>query len=69
MKYVILSVLTFSVAACSSVDYVKIGTRQTEIRVGRDHHDERHERCKVRYREKEKDGRKERERRVDCRSR
>lgn len=68
MKYIMLSVLAFSVAACSSIDYVKVGTRQTEIRIDRDH-DYRHERCKVRYREKEKDGRKERERRVDCRSR
>lgn len=65
MKYVILSVLAFSVAACSSVDYVKIGTRQTEIQVGRDHHDERHERCRVK--ERERHGKKER--RVDCRSR
>ena len=59
-----LSVLAFSVAACSSIDYVKVGTRQTEIRVDRDH-DDRHERCRVK--ERERHGKKER--RVDCRSR
>lgn len=64
MKYIMLSVLAFSVAACSSIDYVKVGTRHTEIRVDRDH-DDRHERCRVK--ERERHGKKER--RVDCRSR
>ena len=64
MKYVMLSVLALSVAACSNIDYIKVGTRQTEIRVDRDHYD-RYERCRVK--EREHHGKKER--RVDCRSR
>lgn len=68
MKYVLLPILAFAVTACSGIDYVKVGSRQIEIRVDRDY-EHRDERCKVRYREKEKDGRKETRRRVECRSR
>lgn len=67
MKYVVLFILAASVSACSTIDYVTVGTHRTKVRVERDH-DSDHERCRDRYRERDRgDGRKEKKRRYECR--
>ena len=66
MKYVVLSILAASMSACSTIDYVTVGTHRTKVRVERDH-DSDHERCRDRYRERDRDDDHRKERRRDCR--
>ena len=66
MKYVVLFILAASVSACSTIDYVTVGTHRTKARIERDH-DSDHERCRDRYRERDRDDDHRKERRRDCR--